>query len=676
MTHVFRGSLQRKLLAMMLLTTLAALVVALGAMVTYDLRTYHRTWVDDMSAQAELVGRTTAPSLALGDQRVARDNLSTLRFQPKVRAAAIYGPDGELFATYTSPSEKDAPPTAAVGDSVKVSRNSLVIVKRIIEEGEVLGTVYLKADYELLDRVGSYAGIAVVVSALSMLVAFLVSLWLQKMVTHPILEIGRTAREVVAQRDYSRRVNKTSEDELGELADSFNNMLTEIERRTQAQEASNREKAREVDERRNAQHEIMRLNQELEQRVQERTRQLETSNHELALATQAAESANQAKSEFLSSMSHELRTPLNAIIGFGQLLTSDVMSPTPEQKKTFTEHILRAGRHLLELINEILNLAQIESGHLSLSLEPVSLQEIMKDCQTMVEPLGDQRGIRTLFPTSCDLTVMADRTRLKQVLLNLLSNAIKYNRDMGAVVVDCSAHGKDRVRVAVQDTGMGLSEEQLKSLFQPFNRLGQEAGAQEGTGIGLVVTKHLIESMGGEIGVTSTVGMGSMFWIELNASEPVPTFTQEDLASAMAAGAPEALEMAPRHHTVLYVEDNPESLKLVEQILSTRPDIRLLSAPDGRLGVELARVHLPDIILMDNNLPGLDGASAQAILRNDPKTEHIPVIALTANAMPRAINQGLAAGFFRYITKPINIKELLDAINAGLESVAARKSDR
>ncbi|MDI1258823.1 ATP-binding protein [Aquabacterium sp.] len=665
MIRALQGSLQRKLLAMMLLTTLAALVVALGAMITYDLRAYHRGWVDDMTAQAQLLGRTTAPALSIDDKRAASDNLGTLRFQPKVRAAAIYGPDGSLFATYAALGEKAPLPPRAQADQVDISKASLVIFTRIVEDDKVLGTVYLKADYELFDRVVSYAGIAVGVSALSMLVAFLVSMWLQKIVMSPILDMGKTAREVVAQRDYSRRVKKTNDDELGELVDSFNNMLIEIERRTLALETSNREKVREVDERRNAQHEIMRLNEELEQRVQERTRQLEASNQELNLATQAAESANQAKSEFLSSMSHELRTPLNAIIGFGQLLTSDVMSPTAEQKKTFTEHILRAGRHLLELINEILNLAQIESGHLSLSLEPVSLQEVLQDCQTMVEPLGDQRGVRTLFPASCDLTVMADRTRLKQVLLNLLSNAIKYNRDMGAVVVDCSAHGERRIRVAVQDTGMGLTEDQLKLLFQPFNRLGQEAGAQEGTGIGLVVTKHLVESMGGEIGVTSTVGMGSMFWIELNASEPMPTFVHDEVTTAMAS----KIEHHPHNcYTVLYVEDNPESLKLVEQILSTRPDIRLLSAPDGRMGVELARAHLPDLILMDNNLPGLDGASAQAILRKDPKTEHIPVIALTANAMPRAINQGLASGFFRYITKPINVKDLLEAIDAGLES--------
>ncbi|MDO9005235.1 MAG: ATP-binding protein [Aquabacterium sp.] len=673
MMSAFKSSLQRKLLAVMLLTTLAALIVALGAMIIHDLRAYHRTWVNDMTAQAELLARTTAPALTFDDKKVAHENLSILRYQPKVRAAAIYSPDGSLFATHAGHGEPPVFPKLPAEDGVEVSKTSLVIFKNIMDGADVIGTVYLKADYELFDRVVNFSGIAVAVMLMSMLVALLVSTWLQKIVTRPILEIGKAAREVVSQRDYSRRVNKISEDEVGELVDSFNNMLIEIERRTLALETSNREKVREVDERRNAQHEIMRLNQELEQRVQERTRQLETSNHELALATQAAESANQAKSEFLSSMSHELRTPLNAIIGFGQLLTSDVMSPTAEQKKTFTEHILRAGRHLLELINEILNLAQIESGHLSLSLEPVSLQEILQDCHTMIEPLGDQRGIRTLFPTSCDLNVMADRTRLKQVLLNLLSNAIKYNRDMGAVVVDCTSASPDRVRVSVQDTGMGLSEAQLKLLFQPFNRLGQEAGAQEGTGIGLVVTKHLIESMGGEIGVTSTVGMGSVFWIELRATEPVPAISHRDVLTAMAPK-----ETAPKQHqtyTVLYVEDNPESLKLVEQILSTRPDIRLLSAPDGRLGVELARVHLPDVILMDNNLPNLDGASAQAILRNDPKTRHIPVIALTANAMPKSINQGLAAGFFRYITKPINIKELLEAINAGLEASVAEKSE-
>lgn len=669
MMSAFKGSLQRKLLAVMLLTTLASLVVALGAMIAYDLRAYHSTWVNDMTAQTELLARITAPALTFDDKKVARENLSILRYQPKVRAAAIYSPDGSLFATHAPSGETPAFPKLAEEDGVYVSQASLVIFKRIKEGDDVLGTVYLKADYELFDRVMSYSGIAVAVMIMSMLVALLVSTWLQKIVAHPILEIGKAAREVVSQRDYSRRVSKISDDEVGELADSFNNMLIEIERRTLAMETSNREKVREVDERRNAQHEIMRLNQELEQRVHERTRQLEASNHELALATQAAESANQAKSEFLSSMSHELRTPLNAIIGFGQLLTSDVMSPTEEQKKTFTGHILRAGRHLLELINEILNLAQIESGHLSLSLEPVSLHEILQDCRTMVEPLGDQRGIRTLFPTSCELSVMADRTRLKQVLLNLLSNAIKYNREMGAVVLDCTANGPDRIRISVQDTGMGLSEDQLKMLFQPFNRLGQEAGTLEGTGIGLVVTKHLVESMGGAIGVNSTVGMGSIFWVELNAAEPVAAISHGDVVNAM---APDGIDIDEhRTYTVLYVEDNPESLKLVEQILSTRPDIRLLSAPDGRMGVELARAHLPDLILMDNNLPGLDGASAQAILRKDPKTEHIPVIALTANAMPRAINQGLASGFFRYITKPINIKELLEAIDAGLESSEA-----
>jgi signal transduction histidine kinase/ActR/RegA family two-component response regulator len=673
MIKLFGGSLQRKLLTVMLLTTLSALVVALGAMIIYDLRAYHRGWVMDMAAQAELLGRTTEPALNFDDKRMAHENLDSLRFQPKVRAAAIYNARGGLFATYTNSSNPESFPKIPQGDGVFIEQRNLIVFKRIVSNDEILGTVYLRANYELYDRVLSYIGIALVVSVMSMLVALLVSTWLRKIVARPILDISNAAREVVAQREYSRRVTKISDDEVGELVDSFNNMLSEIERRTLALETSNLEKAQEVDERRIAQQEIMRLNEELEHRVQERTAQLETSNHELALATQAAESANQAKSEFLSSMSHELRTPLNAIIGFGQLLNSDAMSPTPEQRKAFTEHILKAGRHLLDLINEILNLAQIESGHLSLSLEPVSLDEILSDCQTMVQPLGDQRGIRILFPPECGMSVMADRTRLKQVLLNLLSNAIKYNRNMGAVVVVCTSIDEQRLRLSVQDTGMGLDEQQLGLLFQPFNRLGQETGVQEGTGIGLVVTKHLVESMGGTIGVSSTVGVGSVFWIELKAAGPMPSLALEQVA-ALPSEAGLAVQESEHVYTVLYVEDNPESLKLVEQILSIRPDIRMLSAPDGRLGVELARVHLPDLILMDYNLPGLDGGSAQTILRNDAKTSHIPVIALTANAMPRAINQGLAAGFFRYITKPINIKDLLQAIDEGLEFAAKHAS--
>jgi signal transduction histidine kinase/ActR/RegA family two-component response regulator len=672
---MFKGSLPRKLLVVMLLTTLVAVVVALGAMVALDLRAYHRSWIADVNAQAELLARTTAPALAFDDAKVANENLALLRLQPKVRAAAIYEADGRRFATYGEAADVQALPALPEADGTRVQGSDVGVFKRIVENGQILGSVYLRADYELYDRLLDYAGIALAVTVVAMLAALLVSFWLRRIVTRPILSMGEVAREVVRQRDYSRRVDGAGNDEVGALAEAFNAMLAEIEQRTQALEASNSEKAREVEERRTAQNEVMRLNAELEERVRVRTLQLETSNHELALASEAANKANRAKSEFLSNMSHELRTPLNAILGFGQLLAAESTPATPEQRRGFAQHVVRAGNHLLTLITEILNLAQIESGKLSLSVEPVRLSEVLLDCRTMTEPLAERRGIRLLFPSEdAGMRVVADRTRLKQVLLNLLSNAIKYNREKGVVVVDWQRLAADRLRLSVQDTGMGMSAEQLQSLFEPFNRLGRELGAEEGTGIGLVVTKRLVELMGGTITVSSTPGMGSVFSIELNLSATEQSLPQPPpLPEAAAQPQPQPQPHDDDVATVLCVEDNPASLQLVEQVLAGRPDLRLLSAPDGRIGVEMARAHRPDIILMDNNMPSMSGREAQAVLRNDPATAQIPIIALTANAMPDAVKQGLAAGFFRYLTKPVDVSELVSAIDSALAESRARR---
>ncbi|MBC7860352.1 MAG: PAS domain S-box protein [Burkholderiaceae bacterium] len=376
------------------------------------------------------------------------------------------------------------------------------------------------------------------------------------------------------------------------------------------------------------------------------------------------ERANLAKDRFLASMSHELRTPLNAILGFAQLLSNESLPVTQAQRMEFTGCILRAGQHLLTLINEILDLAKVESGTVTLSIEPVALADVIQETRAMMEPLGNQRSIRMIFPKKIELHVMADRTRLKQIVLNLFSNAIKYNREMGAMVVDCGLMPNGRVRISVQDTGVGLRPEQLDGLFQPFNRLGQEAGTQEGTGIGLVVTKRLVELMGGEIGVSSSMGIGSVFWIELPLCEALSSpFGPAEPPAPEAAAEPVDDDGRP---TLLYVEDNPANLRLVEEILRFRSDLRLLTAVDGPQGVEMARTHLPYLILMDMNLPGISGAEAQKILRDDPKTAAIPVIALTANAMPHDVKAGIEAGFFRYITKPINIEEFTEAIDSAL----------
>jgi CheY-like chemotaxis protein len=363
-------------------------------------------------------------------------------------------------------------------------------------------------------------------------------------------------------------------------------------------------------------------------------------------------------------MSHELRSPLNAILGFAQLMESAAPSPTDIQKESIAQ-ILQAGWHLLNLINEILDLAVIESGKVALSTEPVSLIEVMAECQAMMEPEARRMGIRMEFPALEGPSYLrADRTRLKQVIINLLSNAIKYNTPRGSVKVEC-LYAAELTRISVKDTGAGLSSHELTQLFQPFNRLGQAArGSVAGTGIGLVVTKRLVELMGGAIGVLSTVGQGSVFWFEL------PTSSAPECAPG--TDEPEAWEPietpadgAP--YTLLYVEDNLPNMKLVEGIVARRGDIRLLTAANGRLGIELARSAQPAVILMDINLPDISGIEALRVLRADPSTSRIPIIALSANAMPRDIEKGLEVGFFRYLTKPIRIGDFMAALNTALQ---------
>jgi signal transduction histidine kinase/AmiR/NasT family two-component response regulator len=405
--------------------------------------------------------------------------------------------------------------------------------------------------------------------------------------------------------------------------------------------------------------------------------QLQATKTQLENAKAVAEKANLAKSVFLSNMSHELRTPLNAILGFAQLLEGGSPPPTAVQSERLHQ-ITKAGWYLLGLINEILDLAMIESGKIPLSLESVALIDVISECQDMIEAQAQQRGISISFlPFDHTWFVNADRTRVKQVVINLLSNAIKYNREHGTVEVKCTASIPERIRISIKDSGAGLPPEKLVQLFQPFNRLGQETGTEEGTGIGLVVTKQLVELMGGSIGVESTVGVGSKFWIELI----------RDVTPQLADGHTLPVELATKAlgdaalRTLLYVEDNPANLMLVEQIIEGHPHLRMLSARDGNLGVAMARVHLPDVILMDINLPGISGIEALNILCEDPATSHIPVVALSANAMLRDIEKGLEAGFFRYLTKPIKVNEFMNALDDALkftemELVNANKTDK
>jgi CheY-like chemotaxis protein len=294
----------------------------------------------------------------------------------------------------------------------------------------------------------------------------------------------------------------------------------------------------------------------------------------------------------------------------------------------------------------------------------MGLADVMLECAAMIEPQAHKRGISVIFPPlGMRYFVKADRTRVKQVLINLLSNAIKYNSVGGRVTVTCEERVPGRIRISVEDAGSGLAPEQIEQLFQPFNRLGQEANAEEGTGIGLVMTKRLIELMGGAIGLDSVVGQGSVFWVEMDLTNT----RVQDISAVPEEPNKTYRQTGAAQHLLLYVEDNPANLMLVEDLIARRQDIKLITARDGVEGVALARDALPDMVLMDINLPGISGITALLMLAKDPTTKHIPIVALSANAMPRDIAKGLEAGFFRYLTKPIKVNEFMDTLDLTLK---------
>lgn len=644
--------IERKLTTVMLFSSGAALVLASLIFIISDIYTFHRNAITDVTNISNIVSHELAVAIVFEDDRAARDSLSSLRDDSQIISASVFTNDMVEFATYTSeakgrtskividPFDRSVAKSNAIKSEnscgfVRFEVSYLISCKLILHRNEVIGKLLIQ--YSLSHFYSQLFYKALFILAILLLTFIIGSFILKRLSTviaTPILNLANLANEVSNDRDYSVRAVKETDDEIGVLTDGFNQMLQVIH---------------------NQQSRLSEYNTKLESIVATRTA-------ELSKKVDEATKANNAKSDFLSQMSHELRTPMNAILGFGQLLE---MQLPDGQLRSNANHIVTGGNHLLKLINEVLDLSKIESGSIEIAKDEVSLTEIVEECLLLLQQLADSEHIDIINNVSVgkNYYIKADFFRLKQVVLNLLSNAIKYNRENGTVILDCEEAKPGTLRLSVKDTGSGLDESQMKKLFLPFERIGAERSNIEGTGIGLVICKSLMAMMNGGIGVESTPGLGSRFWIDMEIQRHVEVSEHDVHAGEEQVDVPQMAAINGEDQSILYIEDNPANLLLVERIIEQQTPYKFFSAITPTQGLEAIKKHNPDLVLLDINLPEMDGYEVLKCLQADDLTSDIPVIAITANAMPSEVKRGMASGFSDYVLKPVDVNGLVDVIN-------------
>jgi signal transduction histidine kinase/DNA-binding response OmpR family regulator len=628
-------TIAKKLTWTNMLVSGAALLLACSAFFAYDFYTFRASIVRNLSLEAEIIGSNTVSALLFDDPQSADKTLSALAMSPSIMSAAIYKPSGQLFASYARNSGEGPPslrqPTTSQAAIHWFENNQVVLVDSIVLDGKHVGFVAIHSDLQAINtRLRSYTLITAIVLLISLIVALLISKASQRLISKPIVQLAETARTISQEKSYSiRAATSPNRDEVSILIDSFNEMLNQIQHRDTA---------------------LLRAQGELEKRVEERTDQLAAANKELELRNREVEHATQLKSKFLASMSHELRTPLNAIVGFSDLLAEQAPGQLNPKQLRFVQHIKQGSTHLLQLINDILDLSKIEAGQLEFRYEDFEIKDALPEVLSTIRPLAMAKNITVNEISTSDLSIYADRVRFKQVLYNLLSNAVKFTPKGGRIDIETYNKAK-MVQVSVLDTGIGIRPEDHALVFEEFRQVEGSTNAHEGTGLGLAISKRLVEEQGGTISLESELGKGSKFTISFPIGEQRSAFEEEPSAP------PAQVNIAESKPLVLIVDDEEAARELLTSYLA--PAYRTMTADSGADALEKAKQIRPHAIILDVLMAEGNGFETLVTLRKTPETADIPVIILSIVDQKKI---GFALGATDYLVKPIPKHILLETL--------------